>query len=120
LRCPGFGRAPEVSTPDVVRLLETRGAIVAAVAASDPRLDAFWVRTHHRPLVVLCSDAGKAARRRFDAAHELGHLLMHQRSLEANAKQDVQAHRFAASLLMPAARMAAEFGVPTARLAPRH
>lgn len=95
-------RIPPGPIPNVVRLLEARGAIVAAVGAFDARLDAFSVRTRHRPVVVLCSDAGKAARRRFDVAHELGHLLMHERPLEANAKQEDQAHRFAASLLMPA------------------
>jgi Zn-dependent peptidase ImmA (M78 family)/DNA-binding XRE family transcriptional regulator len=95
-------RIPSGPVPNVVRLLETRGAIVAAVGAWDPRMDAFSVRTHGRPVVVLCSDAGNAARRRFDAAHELGHLLMHDRPLEANSKQEQQAHRFAASLLMPA------------------
>jgi Zn-dependent peptidase ImmA (M78 family)/transcriptional regulator with XRE-family HTH domain len=95
-------RIPPGPVPNVVRLLEARGAIVAAVGAWDPRMDAFSVRTHLRPVVVLCSDAGSAGRRRFDAAHELGHLLMHDRPLEANARQEQQAHRFAASLLMPA------------------
>jgi Zn-dependent peptidase ImmA (M78 family)/transcriptional regulator with XRE-family HTH domain len=88
--------------PNVLRLLEVRGAVVAAVGAFDQRLDAFSLRTTYRPIVVLCSDEGAAARRRFDAAHELAHLLLHERPLEANAVQENQAHRFAAALLMPA------------------
>ncbi|MEO8689320.1 MAG: XRE family transcriptional regulator [Solirubrobacteraceae bacterium] len=95
-------RVPPGPIPNVVRMLEARGAIVAAVGAFDSRLDAFSVRTRSRPVVVLCSDGGNAARRRFDAAHELGHLVMHERSLVANAQQERQAHRFAANLLMPA------------------
>ena len=94
-------RIPAGPIPNVVRLLEARGAIVAAVGVFDPRLDAFSIRAVHRPVVVLCSDAGTAARRRFDAAHEIGHLVMHERPAEANAVQERQAHRFAAGLLMP-------------------
>jgi len=87
---------------NVVRLLEARGAVVAAVGVFHPSLDAFSVRTGGRPVIVLCSEKGAAARRRFDAAHELAHLLLHERPLEANKVQERQAHRFAAALLMPA------------------
>jgi len=95
-------RLGDSPVPNVVRLLEARGAIVAAVGAFDARVDAFSMRTSYRPIVVLCSDEGAAARRRFDAAHELAHLLLHELPLEANGVQEQQAHRFAAALLMPA------------------
>src|SRR4051794_15114472 len=90
---------PHGPIPNVVRRLEARGAIVAAVGAFDKRLDAFSLRTRTRPIVVLCSDQGNAARRRFDAAHELGHLLLHDAPARANHGQEEQAHRFAAALL---------------------
>jgi Zn-dependent peptidase ImmA (M78 family)/DNA-binding XRE family transcriptional regulator len=86
---------------NVVNLLESKGAIAAAVGSFDRRLDAFSIRTNSRPVVILCSDGGKAARRRFDAAHELGHLLLHELPAEANRTQEDQAHRFASALLMP-------------------
>jgi len=95
-------RIPSGPIPNVVRMLEARGAIVAAVGAFDKRLDAFTLRTYTRPIVVLCSDGGNAARRRFDAAHELAHLLLHDGPADANHEQEQQAHRFAAALLMPA------------------
>lgn len=95
-------RIPEGPIAHVVRLLESRGAVAAAVGAFDPTLDAFSLRTGDRPIVVLCSDHGAAARRRFDAAHELAHLLLHDSPAEANHTQEQQAHRFAAALLMPA------------------
>jgi len=76
--------------------------LVTAVGSWDPRLDAFSVRTRNRPVVVLCSEEGNAARRRFDAAHELAHLLLHEAAAEANQIQEKQAHRFASALLMPA------------------
>ncbi len=105
-RCAGEARTAwrmgHGPIPNVVRLLEARGAIVTAVGAFDRRLDAFSLRAGHRPIVVLCSDSGAAARRRFDAAHELAHLLLHAAPQEANSIQEQQAHRFAAALLMPA------------------
>jgi Zn-dependent peptidase ImmA (M78 family)/DNA-binding XRE family transcriptional regulator len=95
-------RIPTGPIPNMVRLLEVRGAIVAAVGVFDRRLDAFSVRAPNRPVVVLCSDAGNAARRRFDAAHELAHLVAHAAPKGTNKKQEEQAHRFASAFLMPA------------------
>lgn len=85
----------------VVRALERHGAVVTAVGTFDERLDAFSMRSPDRPIVVLCSKRGAAARRRFDAAHELGHLVLHERPHEPNQAQEQQAHRFAAAFLMP-------------------
>jgi Zn-dependent peptidase ImmA (M78 family)/transcriptional regulator with XRE-family HTH domain len=92
--------------PNVIRLLEAHGAIVVAVGVFDRRLDAFSIRGRNRPIVVLCSDGGNAARRRFDAAHELGHLALHLEPSDQAAWQEEQAHKFASALLMPAARIA--------------
>lgn len=97
-------KVPAGPLPNVVRLLEAGGAITVAVGTFE-RVDAFSLRTAQRPVVVLCSDNGAAARRRFDAAHELGHLLMHDEPLVANKRQEEQAQRFAAALLMPADQM---------------
>lgn len=87
--------------PNVVRLLEAKGAIAIAVGVFDKRLDAFSLRGRMRPVVVLCSDQGSAARRRFDAAHELAHLVLHAEPSEPNHWQEKQAHRFASSFLLP-------------------
>src|SRR6185503_18587704 len=92
---------PQGPIPNVVRLLEARGAVAIAVGVFDKRLDAFSLRGRTRPVVVLCSDQGSAARRRFDAAHELAHLVLHDEPSEPNHWQEAQAHRFASSFLMP-------------------
>jgi Zn-dependent peptidase ImmA (M78 family)/transcriptional regulator with XRE-family HTH domain len=89
----------------VVRLLESHGAMVVAVGEFDARLDAFSLWVARRPIVVLCSDKGVPKRRRFDAAHELGHLVLHQQARPGDADLERQAHRFAAALLMPAAEI---------------
>lgn len=86
----------------VVRMLEHAGVVVSAVGAFDERVDAFCMRGPRRPAVVLCSKAGAAARRRFDAAHELGHLVLHTHADGGSRVQEGQAHRFASALLMPA------------------
>lgn len=93
---------PPGPVASVVRLLESHGAVVAAVGVFDNRLDAFslWPGGP-RPVVVLCSQKGAAARRRFDAAHELGHLLLHEHATGEHW-QERQAHAFAAALMMPA------------------
>ncbi len=86
----------------VLRLLEAHGVVVVAVHEFDARLDAFSLWVGHRPVVVLCSDKGVPKRRRFDAAHELGHLVLHNRGRAGDAVLERQAHRFASALLMPA------------------
>lgn len=86
----------------VVRTLEHHGAVTAAIGSFDERLDAFTLRFRTRPIVVLCSMKGVATRRRFDAAHELAHLVLHDEPQEVNKLQEAQAHRFASAFLMPA------------------
>jgi Zn-dependent peptidase ImmA (M78 family)/DNA-binding XRE family transcriptional regulator len=86
----------------VVRLLEAHGVVVVAVHDFDARLDAFSLWHGHRPVVVLCSEKGVPKRRRFDAAHELGHLVLHDRGRTGDPVLERQAHRFASALLMPA------------------
>jgi Zn-dependent peptidase ImmA (M78 family)/transcriptional regulator with XRE-family HTH domain len=92
---------PPGPVPNVVRLIESRGVVVVAMGAFE-HVDAFSLRAVPRPVIVLCSDHGNAARRRFDAAHELAHLVLHNHPAEANRAQETQAHGFAASFLMPA------------------
>jgi Zn-dependent peptidase ImmA (M78 family) len=66
------------------------------------KVDAFCVPYHDRPIIVLGADKGLRDRSRFDAAHELGHLVMHAPSDEGSKTAEQQAHRFAAAFLMPA------------------
>jgi Zn-dependent peptidase ImmA (M78 family)/transcriptional regulator with XRE-family HTH domain len=95
----GIGTEP---VPDVINLAEARGVVVVAVGDFDEAVDAFSIRTSKRPVVVLCTGKGVAARRRFDMAHELGHLALHENRLRDQRRQEEQAHRFASAFLMPA------------------
>jgi len=55
---------------------------------------------------VLASDKGDAAVSRFDAAHELGHLIMHHDAEPGDLYMERQADAFAAAFLMPAETIA--------------
>jgi Zn-dependent peptidase ImmA (M78 family)/transcriptional regulator with XRE-family HTH domain len=93
---------PRGPVANVVRLLEAHGAAVATFADGDPRLSAFSQWHGHRPIVVLCLGAEDKARRRYDAAHELGHLALHCDPEPGNNVLEQQADEFASAFLMPA------------------
>jgi Zn-dependent peptidase ImmA (M78 family) len=57
--------------------------------------------------VILSSAKLDAARSRFDAAHELGHLVMHHDAEPGSQLIERQAHLFASCLLAPPEQLAA-------------
>lgn len=86
---------------NMVHLLEARGVRVFSLAQDVRDVDAFSFFKNSTPYVFI--DTGKTAeRQRFDAAHELGHLVMHQGSERPEGREaERQADRFAAAFLMP-------------------
>ncbi len=104
-RAWGVGDGP---IGNVVGLLERKGAVVARLEVSRDDVDAFSCWVGGRPYVLLTSNKNAPDRSRFDAAHELGHLVLHQDVRPGNASAEQEAHRFAAEFLMPAAVIRAE------------
>lgn len=105
-RAWGLGDRPILR---LAELLESKGIIVAEVAFSDEGMDAFSCVVNGRPFVFLRNKKQDRARSRFDAAHELGHLLLHQHLSEGELRQksvhgpvEEEAHAFAGAFLMPA------------------
>jgi Zn-dependent peptidase ImmA (M78 family) len=90
--------------PHVVRLLETRGVLVLRYPGDhlDKRVDAFSTTATSRPVVLLSPVKDDKARSRFDAAHELGHLLLHPDAEPGSKVIENQAQDFAAAFLTPA------------------
>jgi Zn-dependent peptidase ImmA (M78 family)/DNA-binding XRE family transcriptional regulator len=88
--------------PDVVALLESRGVIVTRLPAATEKMDAFSAWVGDRPFVLLVANKQAADRARFDAAHELAHLLLHRGSPPGDPEVERIAHRFAAEFLTPA------------------
>lgn len=90
-------------------LLENHGIIVAREDLIAVGLDAAFMRKGDRTFVMLGSDKGALVRSRMDAAHELGHVVIHMHCAEpANEKDPLhklmeqQAFRFAGAFLLPA------------------
>jgi Zn-dependent peptidase ImmA (M78 family) len=75
--------------------------VVLRLAFDSSQIDAFSVAFADRPVVVLASDKSDRARSRFDAAHELGHLVLHSSEIWGMPDVERQAHSFAAAFLMP-------------------
>lgn len=86
---------------DVVALLEVHGIVVIRLPLSTADVDAFSLPFPDHPVVVLGADKNDRARSRFDAAHELGHLVMHGQHVWGMPEVEKQAHMFAAAFLMP-------------------
>lgn len=112
----GLGDGP---ISNVAWLLENKGGIVVRGAVDAETLDAFstWMLpsvapgdpvVHARPIFFLAADKDSAVRSRFDAAHELGEVLLHRnvptkrlRKPGEFQKLERQMHRFASAFLLP-------------------
>ena len=102
-----WGLAPG-PVPDVVAALERHGIVCARYHVGTHTVDAFSVPFPDRPVVILGDDKAKRDRERFSAAHELGHLVMHDPEHAGTKMIEAQAHRFAAAFLMPSGDIHAE------------
>ena len=89
----------------VVRELERHGVAVARLKLGSVAVDAFSTRAGPRPLVLLTDDkSDNYVRSRFDASHELGHLIMHEEAEPGTREVERQAQNFASSFLLPEVR----------------
>lgn len=100
----------ERPVPHIVRLLEANGVVVSTDDFEAPEVDGLsaWSGVSRRPFIMLNSGARSAARNVFNAAHEMGELLLHKnvpKEVADNPKLtkllDTQAHRFAGAFLLP-------------------
>lgn len=96
-----WGYDADTPIDNVVRHLENSGAVTARLTIDEHRIDAFSVPFASRPVVVLSNAKDNAARSRFDAAHEAGHLIHHMIEDAGEKRIEQEAHAFAAELLMP-------------------
>lgn len=89
---------------NMIHLLEAHGARVFSLAEDTQRVDAFSFWKGERPLIFL-NTAKSPERSRFDAAHELGHLVLHKHGgphgSSAGQSVEDQANAFASAFLMP-------------------
>lgn len=88
---------------NMVHLLEARGVRVFSLPmdVDAEAVDAFSVWHHGTPFVFL-NPIKSGERGRTDAAHELGHLTLHEHGIARSRQAEIEADAFAAAFLMPA------------------
>ena len=98
---------PDEPVRDINQLLEQNGIIVVELAA-DMKFDAVSIQTDSGYPVIILNKYFPNDRKRFNLAHELGHLLIHVLDNIAipdgrdNTRQkESEANRFAGEFLMP-------------------
>ncbi len=92
----GLGRGP---IDRLIPLVEDAGALVIESPVDDG-FDALSGRTGNGFPVIVLNLGRPSDRLRFNLAHELGHLVLDCRRLEAKEEEHL-AHRFAAAFLVP-------------------
>jgi Zn-dependent peptidase ImmA (M78 family) len=91
----------------MVKLLESKGVRVFSLAESTRTVDAFSCWRNEEPYIFL-NTYKSAEHSRFDAAHELAHLVLHKHGGPQQGRSaEFEAHSFAASFLMPHADVVA-------------
>lgn len=105
---------------DMILMMENAGIVVAREEIGYTHMDGVskWFDCDARPYVFLARDKANSTRQRFDAAHELGHLVLHRHldDVEFNARYaeiERQANLFASAFLLPAESFAAEVAAPS-------
>lgn len=94
----GLGEQPVSS---MIKLLESKGVRVFSLFEDTKNVDAFSCWRGDRPFVFL-NTFKSTERSRFDAAHELGHLVLHRHGAAQDSRQaESEADRFASAFLMP-------------------
>lgn len=94
----GLGMRPLGNT---IHLVESRGVRVYSLPVDTANLDAFSMYRSGRPYIFLNTQKS-GERGRFDVAHELGHLVLHQEHLPVHGPAaEAEANQFASAFLMP-------------------
>lgn len=94
----GLGEHP---VRNMAHLLEAKGVRVFSLAIDAKEVDAFSMWWNGTPFVFLNTHKS-GERSRFDAAHELGHLIMHRHGQPHGQEAEKEANAFASAFLMPA------------------
>ncbi|HDZ9484604.1 TPA: ImmA/IrrE family metallo-endopeptidase [Vibrio cholerae] len=90
----------ELSISNMIHLLESKGVRVFSLTENCVEVDAFSFWLDEKPFVFL-NTMKTPERSRFDAAHELGHLVLHKHASNNGRQAEEQADRFASAFLMP-------------------
>jgi Zn-dependent peptidase ImmA (M78 family)/DNA-binding XRE family transcriptional regulator len=90
----------ELSIKNMISLLESKGIRVFSLAIDAREVDAYSMWYGGKPFVFL-NTLKSAEHCRFDAAHELGHLVLHRHGEPQGQEIEREANAFASAFLMP-------------------
>lgn len=94
----GLGEKP---IPNLMAVLETKGVRLFSLSENTASVNAFSFWRDEKPFVFL-NNFKTAESSIFDAAHELGHLVMHKHGDPKETRSaEREANRFASAFLMP-------------------
>lgn len=95
----GIGEKP---IGNMIHFLESKGVRVFSLSENTKNIDAFSCWRNDEPYIFL-NTFKTTERSRFDAAHELGHLVLHKHGGPNQKDAENQANSFASAFLMPEA-----------------
>lgn len=96
----GYWGLGELPIKSMISLLESKGVRVFSLSVDAKEVDAFSMWYNNTPFIFL-NTKKTAERCRFDAAHELGHLMMHRHGAPQGQEAEKEANAFASAFLMP-------------------
>ena len=97
----------------MIHLLEAKGVRAFSLVEKCRRVDAFSLWFHEVPFVFL-NTLKTGEHGRTDAAHELGHLVMHRHGAQKGKNIEKEAQEFAGAFLAPEGSVRANVGRLTA------
>lgn len=101
----GLGEKP---ISNMLQLLESKGVRVFSLSENTMSVNAYSLWRRDKPYVFL-NTMKTAESSRFDAAHELAHLVLHQDGGSNGREAEDQANVFASAFLMPKGDVLASF-----------
>lgn len=102
----GLGLGP---INNIIYFLETKGVLVFRILTDCKRVDGFSLWHNKRPLAFLNAEKCSASRSRLDAAHELGHLILHSDCIPGDRTHEQQAFRLGMAFMFPRESFLQEF-----------
>lgn len=90
----------KLSISNMIHLVEANGVRVYSLFENAKEVDAFSVWNGSTPF-IFSNRLKSSAHRRFDIAHELGHLVLHRHGAPSGPVAEREADQFASAFLMP-------------------
>lgn len=114
-----YWEIPEGPVSHVIRTCERNGIVVSRCDLLADKLDALSEFQTY-PFIILSTRKASAVRSRYDAGHEIGHMVLHRRLTRRDlnnpskfSRIEDQAHRFAGAFLLPAKNFVKELWSPS-------